>query len=248
MNKISLSLKIYIGLIIVLAASNAIQVLLPSYYSLFPAASLPAPVAVIALANAGIAIVLYGGLGFIGLKLASKLGFAAIWDSKVNNRQRFLVPGILGAVLGAFLIISDLIFSQFNSIGNMQHPGFPSSILASLSAGIGEEIMFRLFFISLWVWLISSVLLRGKWRSHVFCVMTVISALAFSFGHLPSFMILYNFTSLGEIPLVLLGEIILLNGVISIFSAYYMRKFGFLAAVGIHFWTDIVWHVVWGLF
>ncbi|GAH57810.1 unnamed protein product, partial [marine sediment metagenome] len=40
---------------------------------------------------------------------------------------------------------------------------------------------------------------------------------------------------------------ILLNGVVSLFAAYYFRKYGFLAAVGIHFWTDVVWHVVWGV-
>jgi hypothetical protein len=39
----------------------------------------------------------------------------------------------------------------------------------------------------------------------------------------------------------------LLNWVISIFAAYYFRKYGFLAAVGIHFWTDIIWHVIWGI-
>ena len=41
--------------------------------------------------------------------------------------------------------------------------------------------------------------------------------------------------------------IVLLNSIVSLFAAYYLRKSGFLAPVGIHFWTDIVWHVVWGL-
>jgi len=25
-------------------------------------------------------------------------------------------------------------------------------------------------------------------------------------------------------------------------------KYGFLAAVGIHFWTDVIWHVICGMF
>jgi hypothetical protein len=25
------------------------------------------------------------------------------------------------------------------------------------------------------------------------------------------------------------------------------KKYGFLAPVGLHFWTDIVWHVLWGI-
>ena len=248
MSKLSTSLKIYIYLGLLLAASNAIQVLSPSFQSLLPTTSLPAPLPVIALANAGIAIVLYGGLGFIGLKLAGKLGFADIWGPEVSNRQRLLIPGVIGVALGIFLIVSDIIFSQFNGIGRLPHPSFPASIFASLSAGIGEEIIFRLFFIPIWVWLISSVILRGKWRNQVFWTVTLISALVFALGHLPSLMILLNYKSLSEISPMFFLEIILLNGVISIFAAYYMRKYGFLTAVGIHFWTDIVWHVIWGLF
>jgi len=248
MRKLSLSLKIYLGLIATLAVSNAVQVLLPSYLSLFPAATLPAPVAVIALANVGIAVVLYGGLGFIGLKLGGRLGFADIWDKSIDNRRRFLIPAVSGILLGVVLIITDAALGPFNGIGRFQHPGFPSSIFASISAGIGEEIMFRLFFIPFWVWIISSVVFRGRWRGQIFWVIAVLAALAFALGHLPSLMLLYGFTSPAQISPVLLGEVVMLNGLIAIFAAYYLRKYGFLAAAGVHFWTDIAWHVIWGLF
>jgi membrane protease YdiL (CAAX protease family) len=247
LNKISTTWRIYILLVLLLAASNAIQVLLPSYQSMLPA-SLPVPIPVIVLVNTGIAIILYGGLGLAGLKLAGKLGFAGIWDAYVTNRQRFLTPGIVGALLGVFLIISDIIFSRFNGIGNLQHPPFPSSFFASLSAGIGEEMLFRLFFISFWVWLISYIILRNRWRNQVFWVIAGISAIVFAIGHVPSLMMLYNFTSVNDISPVLWAEIILLNGAISIFAAYYMRKYGFLSAVMIHFSADLVWHVIRGLF
>jgi hypothetical protein len=49
------------------------------------------------------------------------------------------------------------------------------------------------------------------------------------------------------IPLVFLAEILLLNGLLSLVAAYYFRESGFLAAVGVHFWTDMVWHVLFGL-
>jgi hypothetical protein len=42
-------------------------------------------------------------------------------------------------------------------------------------------------------------------------------------------------------------EIVLLNGMLGMFAAYGLGKHGFLAAVGIHFWTNIVWHVLWGV-
>jgi hypothetical protein len=247
MKKLSPSLKIYILLVLVLALSNAFQAFFQVYQSFMPPAELPAPPLVLALANAGIAIFLYGGLGFIGLKLAERLGFADIWESDVTNRQRFVVPALIGAICGVFLIITDLIFSPFNGIGRFVHPPFPSSMLASLSAGIGEEIIFRLFFIPFWVWLISLVILRGRRRNLVFWIINVISALAFGLGHLPGLMVILNIRSISDFSPVLIFEIILLNGILSIFAAYYMRKFGFLAAAGIHFWTDIAWHVVWGV-
>ncbi|GAG07802.1 unnamed protein product, partial [marine sediment metagenome] len=83
--------------------------------------------------------------------------------------------------------------------------------------------------------------------NQVFWVVSIFSALAFALGHFPSVMILFGLNTIQEIPFTLISEIILLNGVISIFAAYYFRKYGFLAAVGIHFWTDIIWHVLWGM-
>jgi len=249
MRKLSLSMKIYIGLIITLAILAAINVFLPqgSFLPISPEQELPASRPVLALVNAAIMLILYGGLGFIGLKLSQKLGFAEIWDSKVSNKQRFLIPVVVGISIGVFFILIDAILSRFHTLGPPSHPPFPTSLVASAAAAIGEELIFRLFFISFWVWLISYVVLKKKWQNQIFWLITVFSALAFALGHIPSVMLLFDLNIVNEMPLALMSEIILLNGVLSIFAAYYFRKFGFLASVGIHFWTDVVWHVVWGV-
>jgi len=104
-----------------------------------------------------------------------------------------------------------------------------------------------LFFISFWVWLISNVILKRKWRNKVFWIITLFSALLFASAHLPSIIALYDLNTVSEIPASLILEVIILNGLLSISAAYYLRKSGLLAAVGIHFWADIVWHVLWGL-
>ena len=249
MRKLSLSIKIYIGLIITLAILAAVNVFLPqgSFLPILPEQELPAPKLVLALVNAAIMLILYGGLGFLGLKLSQKLGFADIWDSKISNKQRFFIPALIGIGIGAFLILGDTILSQFHALGPLPHPPFPTSFVASAVAGIGEELIFRLFFISFWVWLISYVVLKKRWQNQIFWIVAVLSALAFALGHIPSVMILFGLNTVNEIPLALMGEIILLNGVVSLFAAYYFRKFGFLAPVGIHFWTDVVWHVVRGV-
>ncbi|MFC1619182.1 type II CAAX prenyl endopeptidase Rce1 family protein [Candidatus Neomarinimicrobiota bacterium] len=246
MERLTSSLKIYLGLVILLAILSAISIFLPAYQGLMPTGELPASKPVLALANAAMALFLYGGLGYLGYFLSRKLGFADIWDSDVTHRQRLLFPALIGVGLGVFFIVADTLFSRFHTLGALPHPAFPLSLLASATAGIGEEILFRLFFVSFWSWLIVRILLRNKGQEVVFWIIAVLSALAFAFGHLPAVMILYKFTSIGNIPAALLVEIILLNGVLSVFAASYLRKYGFLAAVGIHFWTDVVWHVIWG--
>lgn len=246
MKNLSLSIKIYIGLIITLAILAAASVFLP-FPELLPTQELPASKAVLALVNAAIMLVLYGGLGLLGLKLSQKLGFPDIWDSNVSNRQKFLVPTLTGVGIGIFLVLADLVFSKFHTLGSLPHPPFPTSLVASAVAGIGEELIFRLFLVSFLTWLISYIILKKRWQNQVFWIVAILSALAFAFGHIPSVMALLDLKAVGEIPPVLMAEIILLNGVVSLFAAYYFRRFGFLAPVGMHFWTDVVWHVVWGI-
>lgn len=248
MNK-TISNRVFIVLIAIYALMAALSIVLPQDASgkTIDASQLPAPLPVIILANVGLIVVIYGGLGFIGLLLARKLDLPEIWDAAISNRQRFLIPGLLGVGIALALILGDYLFAPFNGIGHFPHPPFPTSIVASISAGIGEEIMFRLFFISFWTWLVSKIILRGRWQTQVYAVVSVFSALAFGMSHLPAVMFLQGWTSMSQVPIMLLVEIILLNGVLALFAAYYFRKYGFLAAVGIHTWADIVWHVLWGL-
>jgi len=202
----------------------------------------------LALGGVGITLVLYGILGSLGLFLGRRLGFPEIWEAAVSNRQRFVLPALLGVGLGVLLILGDLIFSRLNGIGRLIHPPFPTSLVASLSAGIGEEMLFRLFFIPFWTWLIGQVLLGGRALTVVYWIISGISAIVFGAAHLPSLMFLLGVTNPLQFSPVLLLEIFLLNGAIGLVGAIVFRKYGFLATVGIHFWADFVWHVLWGLF
>ena len=244
--KTSRSQKTYFLLVLLLAVISSTNIFLPQG-GLLDIHELPASKPIIALAAFFIVGIIYGGLGLLGLHLSIKLGFSSIWSDSVTNNQRFVQPALIGTGIGIFFIISDIVISNFNTVGHLPHPPFPTSLTASIAAGIGEEIVFRLFFISFWLWLISALLLKGKGKNTIFWIVTTFSAVAFSLGHLPSIMFSFNYSTFAQIPAMLLFEIILLNGVLSFFTAHYFRKYGFLAAVGIHFWTDIVWHVFYGL-
>lgn len=245
MRKLSTSAKIYIGLIITLAVLAAANVFMPQG-SLVPTQELPASKPVFALAVASIMLVLYGGLGWLGIVLSQKIGFPDLWSTSISVKQKLFIPALIGAGLGVFFILADTLFSKFHALGPIPHPPFPTSLVASASAGIGEELIFRLFFISFWLWLIADVVLKKKWRNEIFWIVVLGSALAFAFAHIPSLMYLFGLKTMGDIPLALMSEIILLNGVLSIVAAYYFKTCGFLSAVSIHFWADVVWHVIWG--
>lgn len=244
--KLLRSNKTFIFLVLVLGIVSAMNVFLPQGV-MVGEYELPASKSVMAVVSFFIITFLYGGLGLVGLHLSLKLGFTEIWDLNVSNYQRFMQPALAGIAIGVFFIASDYIFSQFNDLGHIPHPPFPTSLTASIAAAIGEEIIFRLFFISFWLWLISQILLKGRWQNLLFWIITGISAILFGVIHLPSLMLLFDFGTFSEIPLSLLSEIILLNSLLSFFAAYFLKRFGFLAAVGIHFWADIVWHVIFGL-
>ena len=246
MKKLSISYQVYFGLVVLLSGLAALNIFLPQgdFLPVDIEQSMPASKPIIALVNAAIMFFVYGGLGLIGIQVGKKVGFADIIDPGITIRQRMLTPAIVGAGLGLFFIVSDLVFRNLHMLGPLPHPPFPTSIVTSTIAGIGEEI---LFFISFWFWLFHHVILRRRWKQKVFWIVTFFSAVAFSVGHFPSVMMLFGVEKFSKIPIALLIEVFLLNGTLSFIAAYFLQKNGFLAAVGVHFWTDIIWHVIWGL-
>ena len=179
---------------------------------------------------------IYGGLGLVGLKISKKLKFADIWDEDVSNSKRFLQPLYIGLGLGIFFILLDLIISNFHSLGPLPHLPFLLSLVASITAAISEEVITRLFFISFWVWLIAYVLMKKRYLNSVFWIVSILSAIIFTIMHIPSIFTVYGLNTINKIPTILLIELFILKGSLSLFAAYNFRKYGFLTAVGIYFW------------
>lgn len=212
-----------------------------------PMPDMGVPDSVLGLVNVGIVLVLYGLLGLAGFWFARKLGLPGIFSEDGNWRRWFFIPLELGLVCGVALVIGDMLFSPINGFGPMVHPGFPVSILASISAGIGEEIAFRGFVFGLWGLILNWLFKRFNGRSAALWVANVIAALAFGAGHLGTVMVLTGAASPAELSPILLLEVFLMNGIIGVLAGWRYMKDGLVAAAGVHFWTDVVFHVVWGL-
>jgi membrane protease YdiL (CAAX protease family) len=202
---------------------------------------------ILGLANAGIILVVYGLLGIAGIWLARKLGLPGVYSEDGDWRRWVLIPMGLGAFCGLLLIAGDLLFAPINGFGRMPHPTFPVSLLASLSAGIGEEIAFRGFVFGLWGLLWNWILRRFNGRTAALWIANVLAALAFGAAHLGSVFVLAEVSSLADLNPYFLAEILLLNGVVGLVAGERYMKDGLVAAAGVHFWNNMVWHVLWGL-
>lgn len=213
-----------------------------------PLPDMGVPDAVVGLINAAIVLVMYGLLGLIGLWFARKLGLPGIFSEDGNWQRWFVIPLLLGLAVGVLLVIADLIFAPINGFGPMVHPQFPVSILAALSAGIGEEILFRGFVFGLWGFILNWLLKRFNGRAIALWLANIIAALAFGAGHLGTIFFLTGASSIAELNPLLLVEIFLLNGIIGLVAGQRYMKDGLIAAAGVHFWADVVFHVIWGLF
>lgn len=212
-----------------------------------PGAAIGLPNWALGLANAGIILVAYGLFGLTGYWFAKKLNLPGIFRETGNWRGWFWTPLAYGIILGIFLAIVDQFLASTGMTPKFPHPAFPSSILASVSAGIGEEIIFRGFVFGLWAFLLNLALKRWNQTKSALWIANIIAALAFGASHFPAAMILLGVTSPASLPPLIIGEILFLNGVIGLAAGERYMKDGLVAAMGVHFWTDIVWHVIYPL-
>jgi membrane protease YdiL (CAAX protease family) len=246
MKKITNSLKMYFGLILVSGICAFIYVLLPGGAYL-PRQNMPFPKPLLALINGLTVLFFYGGIGFLGIILSHKNGFKEIINDEIKNYKNILKIITAGIGTGIIFITVDVLLNKIFGIPLYIHPPFPASLFASINAGIGEELMFRLFFVSFWVWIFSKIIKDEKGRNILFWVVGTFSALIFAIGHLPAVIMLYNYKTIYEITLPYWIMIIGLNGLVSIAALYNFKKYGFIGAVLIHTFTDIIWHVLWGI-
>ena len=202
---------------------------------------------VLGLANAGLVLVGYGLLGLASLWFARRLDLPGMFREAAGWRAWVVAPMGLGALCGMVLVLLDRLFVAPGVWDGFAHPPFPYSLLASAAAGVGEEIAMRGFVLGLWALLLDRLLRRWRGRSVALWTATFVAALTFGASHLPSVMLLLGASDLSQVPTPALAELFLLNGLVGIVAGRQYIRQGLVAAAGVHFWADVVWHVIWPL-
>ena len=110
-----------------------------------------------------------------------------------------------------------------------------------LYGGIVEELMLRLFFMSLIAWALQK--LMKKQTTGILVAANVIAALLFAAGHLPATWALF-----GTLTPMLLFRCFLLNGGFGLFFGWLYRKHGIQYAMIAHAALHIVSKLIWTIF
>ncbi|TCN26185.1 CPBP family intramembrane glutamic endopeptidase [Mesobacillus foraminis] len=174
-------------------------------------------------------------LGFTGYYLAKSAGFRLVFFENLVTRGKKAVLNANSVLLAAGLgILSGLIIQGSDRFFFMKHiPKLQESspefnvigLLAGIFyGGILEEVMMRLFVMSLLVWVIMKVLRYPNGTplpTWVYWSGIILAAGVFAVGHLPATEQLF-----GEITSVLLFRCFLLNGIAGIFFGYLYWKKG----------------------
>lgn len=216
---------------------------------------LPTPLHVLLPVQILLNAVMFGVFIFIGLYLAKRIGFGAPilegWLSGGEIRgylKSVLSLSIALGILVAVLIIGvDSLWSIFigpRPIVEVTLPPTWQRFLMCFYGGIGEEVIMRLFLMTLLVWIFCKI---GRVRETrplplVIQLAIVVSAILFGVAHLPFAAALTQLTAL------VTARIVLLNSIAGIAFGWLYWKKGLESAMLSHFSADIVSHVVFPLF
>jgi hypothetical protein len=184
---------------------------------------------------------------FFGYILSNKIG---LWKPLRFEKQKLL------RMLPLTVLFGVLFSLDYWTFGNWI-PGIQESYSAALGVngvlceilygGILEEIMLRLFVMSLLAFLIWKLFFRKAEKEQipvgVFVAANLISAMLFAAGHLPA-----TITFFGTLTPLIVLRCFLLNGAFGVWFGYLYRKYGLSYAMLAHALTHVVSDVIWAAF
>lgn len=187
--------------------------------------------------------ILFAAAIYFGLYFTKKIDFhlpllEAILNKnmhKINVKDLVGKSILMGALTAAVIYLLDIIFTIFGSDISTHQNYAPiwQKLLASLYGGIAEEIIMRLFLMTLLIW-ISMKMCKKNTPSKTGIVLSIfIVAVIFGLGHLPIT------ASLTQINPLVITRAIVLNGVGGVLFGWLFWKKGFESAMVAHFTADV---------
>lgn len=182
-------------------------------------------------------------LGIIGKIIARKIGlWRKVTFCKKGNIELALVTLVGGA---AFILLDLLIFGEFSAVIKDSYAIKPTFeyIIASVTYGaVIEEVMLRLFFMSLIAFIIQRIAKKEEMNNTILVIANIIAALLFAAAHIHA-----TATSIGITPMILI-RCFLMNGGFGLLFGRLYRKYGIHYAMLAHGGVHIISKLIWILF
>ncbi|HAM88482.1 MAG: Abortive infection protein [Candidatus Falkowbacteria bacterium GW2011_GWC2_38_22] len=235
--------------ILLLSSVITTWMVLPYALMLLPKPT-PAITPLILLATTIQSLVMFSIVIFFGLFLAKRIGFGLpILEGLLKGERpsaRFksiLAPSIgWGVLAGVLIVLCSLPFGSMSLdfLKTEMTVQIWKSFLASFYGGIAEELLLRLFLMTLFVWITFKIKKTADNKPTVIGIWLaiIISSIIFGLGHLP---ITSGITAIT--PVVVIRAVVL-NGIGGIIFGYLYWKRGLESAMISHFSADICLHVI----
>ena len=185
-------------------------------------------------------------LGSLGIFFAGKIG---LWtDDHSLTKKPMIASSVVAVIGGIAMILPDILlfgrYSQPLMETYAQKPTVPYIIATVTYGAVIEEVMMRLFLMSLIAFLLYKIFGRKKTEvsTWMLVVANVTAAFLFAVGHLP-----VNSRLFGLSPLIVI-RCMLLNGVFGLAFGWLYRKYGLRYAMIAHGGCHIISKLIWVIF
>ncbi|MFH0761358.1 MAG: CPBP family intramembrane glutamic endopeptidase [Bacteroidota bacterium] len=184
----------------------------------------------------------------VGVWLGKKAGLGSGLRELVSGTPGYwkqvslaLVPGTLvGLALGTVGLISQNVMPKDVLIPELNNPNTFERLLRCLSAALTEEIAFRFGLMSIFVWIIRSVVKSPAVHTPSLWIGNLLSALVFAAAHFPQL-------ELQQYGLSLLFTFVVSSTSTGMILGWLFMRYGLVSAIMAHLITDLVIYVIPGL-
>lgn len=201
------------------------------------------------IGNAGAALIIGSLFIWVGLWISARANLGAPLLVKILsgksfsdsfNRNTILASALIGSLVGFLTLLMLKVQEYVLPMGpaNFKHPSAIPNLFASFSAGITEEIIFRLGIMSLVITAIQYLNKTKTPSNKTIWIGNLLTALFFGLIHIPMSSNYYDLT-----PIVI-GTTVLGNVITGTTFGWIFWRYGLIMAMLAHFIFDVVFHVI----
>ena len=180
--------------------------------------------------------------GFFGYILSDRTGLM----KPVRFEKKPTLLALVVAVFTGLVLCTDLFYFRKHipqvAALYQEKPSFAYWMASLLYGGVIEEVLLRLFMMSLLAFLAWKLFFRREETppTGVIIAANILAALLFAAGHLPSAMQMF-----GELTPMILLRCFLLNGGAGLAFGYLYRRYGIQYSMMAHAGAHVVWKILW---